>query len=327
MSVTRLEQPDEDERSTRPALVFGAEEDLNTFRSDADEFVSQAGSASSASKNGNGASVARLTGLAITLGGAILLLFAGYLFGWSDLQATHNQQRLFAAYERSAKVDSISGRVPADGEPAAVLAIPALGIHDIVVEGTSATDLQLGPGIMPSAPFPGTGGEGVIAGRDLTYGGVFGSLSQLRAGASVTVTDYLGTFRYVVSRSFSVKPSRALPVVRSNLGSLALVTSGSALPPSGFFVVEAKLVGNPAHESVHLRSPASASELTLGGDTSAWLPFLGWGLVFVLVLVGTVSAYRRTRQAVLVYLLSTPILLVLALLAFENAARLLPATM
>jgi sortase A len=327
MSVTRLEQPEEDERSARPALVFGADEDLNTGAGEGDEFVGQPGSASTNSQNGGGASVARVIGLALTLGGAVLLVFAGYLFGWSDLQASHNQQRLFASYERTAKVDSISGRVPADGEPAAVLDIPALGIHDIVVEGTSATDLQLGPGIMPSAPFPGTGGEGVIAGRDLTYGGVFGSLSQLRAGAAVTVTDYLGTFRYVVSRSFSVKPGGVLPVVRSNLGSLALVTSGAAVPPAGFFVVDAKLVGNPASGSVHFRDPVNASELALGGDSGAWFPFLGWGFVFVLVLVGTVSAYRRTRQSVVVYVLSTPVLLVLALLAFENAARLLPATM
>jgi hypothetical protein len=33
------------------------------------------------------------------------------------------------------------------------------------------------------------------------------------------------------------------------------------------------------------------------------------------------------RQSVLVYVLTTPILLALALLTFENAARLLPATM
>jgi sortase A len=217
--------------------------------------------------------------------------------------------------------------VAADGEPAAVVDIPALAIHDIVVEGTSATDLQQGPGILPSAPFPGTRGEAVIAGRELTYGGVFGSLGRLRAGASVVIVDYLGTFHYVVTRSFVVAPGGALPVVHSNLASLALVTSHQALPPSGLFVVDAKLVGDPAKADVHLPSPASASELGLGGDASSLLPFLGWGLALVAVLIATVAAYRRMRQSVLVYVLTTPILLALALLTFENAARLLPATM
>jgi hypothetical protein len=47
----------------------------------------------------------------------------------------------------------------------------------------------------------------------------------------------------------------------------------------------------------------------------------------VLLLVGTVIAYRRTGRTLLVYVLSTPVLLPVAMFTFENAARLLPATM
>jgi sortase A len=331
VSITRTEEPDEAEESSSPgsALRSDGDENVPLLSGDPEELTgSRPGSAEvNPPQSDSRRSVAQLVGIAVTLAGIVLVLFAGYLFGWSDLQATHNQQRLLAAYERSAKAASVNGRVAADGEPVAVIDIPALSIHDIVVEGTSAADLQLGPGVMPSAPFPGTEGEAVIAGRELTYGGVFGSLGRLRSGASVVIVDYLGTFHYTVTRSFVVPAGGALPVVHSNLGSLALVTSHDAVPPSGLFVVEAKLVGGPAKADVRLPSPASASELALGGDTSALAPFLGWGFLLMAVLIATVAAYRRMRQPLLVYLLTTPILLALALLTFENAARLLPATM
>jgi hypothetical protein len=70
-----------------------------------------------------------------------------------------------------------------------------------------------------------------------------------------------------------------------------------------------------------------ASELGLGGDSSALVGLLGWGGALVLLLVGTVIAYRRTGRTLLVYVLSTPVLLPVAMFTFENAARLLPATM
>jgi LPXTG-site transpeptidase (sortase) family protein len=331
VSITRTEEPSEAEESSSPRSLLQSEGDerVHLVGGDPEDPSGRRESAASvtSSKSDGGRSVTQLVGIAITLTGLVLVLFAGYLFGWSDLQATHNQQRLLAAYERTAKAASVNGRVAADGEPVAVIDIPTLALHDIVVEGTSSADLQLGPGVMPSAPFPGTQGEAVIAGRELTYGGVFGSLGRLRAGASVVIVDYLGTFHYIVTRSFVVSPGGALPVVHSNLGSLALVTSHEALPPSGLFVVEAKLAGGPAKADVRLPSPASASELALGGDNSALLPLLGWGLLLVAVLIATVTAYRRMRPSVLVYLLTMPILLTLALLTFENAARLLPATM
>ncbi len=141
---------------------------------------------------------AAIIGLSITLLGVLLLLFVGYVLGWSNIQATHNQQRLAAEFARSAELASNSGRIPADGEPAAVLDIPLLDIHDLAVEGTSAADLQQGPGIMPTAPFPGTMGESVVVGRDLTFGGVFRSIHTLRPGATISITDYLGTFKYTV---------------------------------------------------------------------------------------------------------------------------------
>jgi sortase A len=180
---------------------------------------------------------------------------------------------------------------------------------------------------MPATSIPGSAGEAVIAGRKLTFGGAFASIAQLRAGDLISVVDFLGSFRFLVIRQFTVPTGQRLPVLHSNLGLLALVTSSQAVPPSGFEVVEARLVGDPVKTPSRPPGPTVASELALGGDSSALWPLLAWGTSFVLLLIGTVAAYRRTGRTLLVYVLSTPILLPVALFTFENASRLLPATM
>jgi sortase A len=266
-------------------------------------------------------------GLGLTLAAVVLVLFVAYVFGWSNLQESHNQQKLFAAFARGANTDAYHGKVAPNGSPVAVLQIPSIGLKKIVVEGTTAADLQQGPGVMPSAPFPGTGGEAVIAGRDVTFGGVFGSIDRLKAGDTVETVDYLGTFKYVVTKTFVVASGQSLPVVKSNLGSLALVTSAGSIPPSGLYVVQAKLDGTPVKGPSHTPAPLNASELSLGGDSGAILPTLAWGIGLVLAILLTVVAYRRSGRSVLIYVLSTPILLPLAIFTFQNAARLLPATM
>jgi hypothetical protein len=91
--------------------------------------------------------------------------------------------------------------------------------------------------------------------------------------------------------------------------------------------VHARLDGNPVKAPTGPPRPAVASELALSGDSSALIGFLGWGIALVLLLVVTVIAYRRAGRTLLVYVLSTPVLLPVALFTFENAARLLPATM
>jgi sortase A len=276
-------------------------------------------------------------GLGLTLTGVVLLLFAGYLFGWSDLQAAHNQHRLLttfagtscAKYNSScaAEFAAFNGLVAPNGQAVAVLQIPAIGLRQVVVAGTTASDLQQGPGLMPATSIPGSPGEAVIAGRKLTFGGTFADIGGLRAGDSITIVDLLGSFRFVVESQFTVPAGQTLPVVHSNLGLLALVTSAQAVPPSGFEVVDARLVGGPVPAPHRPPGPTVKSELSLSGDSGAWAGVAGWGAALVLVLIGTVMAYRRTGRTLLVYVLSTPILLPVALFTFQNIARLLPATM
>jgi sortase A len=271
-------------------------------------------------------SLLEVGGSALTLAGVLLVLFVGYLFGWSDLQASHNQHKLLATYSRGADIAAFKGKAPADGQPAAVLQIPSIGLRQVVVEGTTATDLQQGPGLMPRTAFPGAPGDSVIAGRRLTFGGPFASIPRMTPGETFGVVDFLGSFRYDVVTSFVVPAGSPLPVTPSHSSVLLLVTSARAVPPSGLFVVEARLVGKPANPTSKPPS-ASRSELALGGDSGATWQFLGWGALLLLGVAATVVAYRRVRRPALVYMLSTPVLLIVALFTFENVARFLPATM
>jgi sortase A len=333
MSVTDLQEPDDLE--SEAGLVLNFNDPAETQQTAEDDLNLPKGRSGGESRRR--ASRLENLGLAVTLTGIVLLLFAGYLFGWSDLQASHNQRVLLTTFGSGTCPKYTSGcgaeyaafdqRAPADGKAAAVLEIPAIGLRDVVVEGTTSTDLQQGPGLMPATSFPGAAGEAVIAGRKLTYGAPFASIDHLRPGDRISVVDFLGSFQYVVTGDSVVPPGKSLPVLHSNLGLLALVTSDQSIPPSGFFVVQARLDGNPVKPPTGPPKPAVGSELALGGDSSALVGLLGWGIGLVLLLVLTVIAYRRTGRSLLVYVLSTPVLLPVALFTFENAARLLPATM
>jgi hypothetical protein len=105
------------------------------------------------------------------------------------------------------------------------------------------------------------------------------------------------------------------------------VTSNAPIIPTGRDYVVAKLVSAPAHAPVPTQ-PAAAAQRALTGDTSAIGPSVFWGIVFAAALVSTFVAYRRfTRQVWTVYLLSTPIVLALALEWFSNLYLLLPPTL
>jgi sortase A len=297
------------------------------FEAVAKRRLSTQGEAPAASARPKAALALPIAGVAITSAGLVLALFIVYLFAFSGLQAARDQHKLQAELLGGpAGLAALSGTAPADGQPAAVLSIPSLAIHDVVVEGTSAADLQQGPGLMPGTAPVGTLGDTVLAGRQSTFGGVFGSLGRLRAGARITVWSALGVFHYRVTGSSVVDSSRRLAIDRqSSSAHLELVTSRSAFG-GGFVVVHADLVGT----AVTAPSPAlplpTSSELSLSGDPAAEVPSLLWGEALVAVIVIAILAYRRTRQAVLTYVLTAPVIIVVLLFFFENLSRLLPAT-
>ncbi|HXQ59656.1 MAG TPA: class E sortase, partial [Acidimicrobiales bacterium] len=134
----------------------------------------------------------------VTAFGVVVALLAGYLFGFTALQHARAQQRLLAGLNGKVGLTALSGRIPAEGRPVAILEIPVLHLEQVVVAGTSAVDLASGPGLMPGSAPPGVRGNTVIAGRRLLYGHPFSGLGRLRRGDRIHIIGGLGSFDYRV---------------------------------------------------------------------------------------------------------------------------------
>lgn len=269
-----------------------------------------------------------MAAVALSLAGLCLLVFLGYAFVFTGLQEVRDQRQLLNLFSNTnIRYNLLTGHDVAEGQPVAVLEIPAIDLDQVVVKGTSATDLMKGPGLMADTALPGTKGNAVIAGRRSTAGAPFGDLATLRPKDGVMVVTGLGKFTYRVRKVGTVQPGGRDPIAPSTRGLLTLVTSTGGILPTGLRYVQAELVSAPASAVVpHHPPPASVRALT--GDTGAVVPMLLWGLLLGLVLAGTVFAYRRWPDEIwVVYLLTTPVALAVALVWFGNLFRLLPATL
>jgi sortase A len=269
-----------------------------------------------------------LIGFALVGVGCLLVAFLLYLFFFTPLTASRNQQRLAQSLvgQPLAVFRLVGGALPPEGSPVAVLTIPALAVHQIVVQGTSAADLMNGPGLMPGTALPGTVGNAVIAGRRTTFGGPFGSIGSLKKGQHIHVVDGAGTFTYKVTRVFTVAEGQQDVVLPSTHNRITLVTANSSFFPTGRLVVQGSLVGTPYAETGAVVTVPSY-ELGLSGDAAAGGLAVLWSLVTVLVLVAAAFAVWRWRRPWIVYLFTVPVLLMCGLFACEAVARALPATL
>jgi LPXTG-site transpeptidase (sortase) family protein len=269
----------------------------------------------------------RLTGVAMIGIAVLIALFVIYLFDFTPLTASRNQQRLTQSLidDPLARFKLIGGALPPEGRAVAVLEIPALGLHQVVVVGTSAADLTNGPGLMPGSVIPGAAGNSVIAARRVTFGAPFRSIGSLRHGQRIVGVDGAGTFTYRVTRVFTVDAGQKDVVVPTADDRITLVTSDSSAVTSGRLVVEGKLVGRPVAVADSTQAVPSY-DLGLTGDTAAGGLAALWSLLTVLVL--TVAAYGawRWRRPWLTYVMAAPVVMTCGLFASESVARALPAT-
>jgi sortase A len=88
-----------------------------------------------------------------------------------------------------------------DGHPFGRIVIPRLGLRMVVVEGTSESDLRLGPGHYDAASgiataLPGMGKVVAIAGHRTTYLHPFRHIDELQSGDNIYLEMPYGTFRY-----------------------------------------------------------------------------------------------------------------------------------
>jgi sortase A len=269
-----------------------------------------------------------MTAAVVTAGmGLLVVAFAAYLFGFTSLEAFHSQHRLAEQLAGTAGLAALNGTTPAEGQAVAIVAIPTIGIRQIVVEGTSAEDLEAGPGLLIGSAPPGTRGDVVIAGRRTTYGSPFARIDSLRDGDAIMVTGALGKFTYVVTASRVVRPGSALPAGPTTAGRLTLVTSNPEVTATSLLIVTADLVGKPV-ASVPLTAAAlPPAQFGLAGDSAAMTPAILWGEALIATLLVAWYLLRRSKRAWLVYGLATPVVIAVALLCFANVAALLPATL
>ncbi|HEX6356012.1 sortase domain-bontaining protein [Actinophytocola sp.] len=292
---------------------------------------------------------ARVATRALSLLAVGVLGFVGYLVLLSPLEQSANQDVLYSqvrgplaegvppyagrAEDADGAVvrevppiydDGEDSAIPA-GAPIAVLEIPAIGLRQVVVEGTSSGDLAAGPGHRRDTPLPGQEGVSLIYGRATTFGGPFADLTTLRRGQELTVVTFQGEFTYRVEgvrhagdRRPSMKP------VQNGGSRLTLVTAegDNPLQPNRLVFVDALLRGDPQPAASRPRL-IPKQERSLASDLPALLPLVLW--MQVLVLVAVALAWARIRWGRWeTHLVGLPLALAVLWQVYETGARLLP---
>ena len=258
-------------------------------------------------------------GVTITLVSLLVLGFFIYLYGLSGLSEQRAQSTLYKTFAGQLSEAVAPTGLTADGAPVAILNIPDIGVHDlVVVEGTTSGDLSRGPGHVRATVLPGQYGVSVIYGRTVTYGGPFAHLMELQRGDKITVTTGQGTATYLVE-SFGQTGS---PAPDPTANRLILETGNSSNYPSGWAQVSADLWSAPQPTPTAWPS-VTAQELPLAGDPNALIPLVFWAQALLLVgLGGALAAHYWSRWAAL--LCAVPLALALVWAVYENLSLLLP---
>lgn len=262
-----------------------------------------------------------VTGLVLSGIALLVLGFFVYLFGLSGLSEQRAQSVLYKTFAGELGQATAPTGATDDGAPVAILAIPRLGISDlVVVEGTSAGDLTHGPGHLRSSVLPGQAGVSVLYGRVLTYGDPFAHLMRLQRGDKITVTTGQGISTYTVE-SFGTS---AVPPPDPTPNRLLLETADGTFLPNQSTVVEVSADLTPAAQPTPAARPSTAAdEDALAADTDAAVPAVFWAQALVLVLLGGAFAARRwSRWPAL--LCTAPAAFALVWALYENLSLLLP---
>ncbi|MFF7141453.1 MULTISPECIES: sortase domain-containing protein [Streptomyces] len=241
----------------------------------------------------------------LALGGAMLCVLAAVLLGFAahltivgHLQHARDQRTAYAELRRQLALGTApvgqhgyDDKPIAQGDPVALLRIPALGVRQVVAEGTTSTVLESGPGHRRDTPMPGQAGTVVVMGRQWGYGGPFNALHRLPLGAHVELTTGQGTSVYEITGIRHAGDELPVPPGQGQ-GRLTLITAtGAPYTPNGVLRVDAKLVSEV--QPAPPRSGGIApSEEALAGEDDAWLPVFLWSQGLLLAALLTAWSYR-----------------------------------
>ena len=259
-------------------------------------------------------------GIGVSLLALLVLGFAGFLYFLSGVQEARVQTTMYATLRGELGQATAPLGSPKPGTPVAILNIPVIGLHnEVVVEGTSPENLELGPGHLRDTALPGQSGVSVLYGRRATFGAPFGRVPRLVPGDKILVTTGQGTATYQVKL---VGDSQSRILVNPAANQLMLLTADSTLIPSHYVEVDAVLVSS-ARANPGGRPAVTPAEIALGNDPNALILCMAWGMALVIVSVaGTIAASRWSRWPA--YLAIVPIVLAVVWNLYANIAALLP---
>jgi sortase A len=232
---------------------------------------------------------------------------------------------------------------PADGDAAARILIPRIGVDKIVVEGVSVSDLKRGPGHYPDSPMPGQPGNAAIAGHRTTYGAPFNRIDELEIGDEILVTTLQGAFRYQVSEQQIVSPDQVEVLRNFGDNRLTLTACHPKYSARQRIVVVATLTGpaatappppagtepvDPADDALAEGESETADPVSLDGGlsgerTSAW-PAVLLGLACALIWLAAWVAAKLVERW-MAYAVGAPLFFLVLFFFYESFYRLLPA--
>jgi sortase A len=241
-----------------------------------------------------------------------------------DQQIAYDDLRLSLA-EGTTAVGPVEGKPLAKGTPIARISIPAIGLKEVVLEGTTAGVLRSGVGHRRDSVMPGQVGTSILMGHRLAYGGPFSQLADLNIGDTLEVTGGQGTAQF---RVLGVRHTGApVPGLAAGGSRLTLVTStGNRLAPEGVVQVDADLMGAAPFAPVTPSFTAAtlpADEGPMAKEPRALKYAVGWGILLVAAAVGCVwlrARWGRWQS----WLVSVPALAFFGISVADNVVRLLP---
>lgn len=273
----------------------------------------------------------RIAGQALGILAALLLCFLAQLTVIGGLQHARDQQRAYGQFRSqlataTAPVSPLgpTGHMLPSGTSVAILEIPSLRVREVVGEGTSALRLRSGPGHARDSVLPGQVGASVIMARRAAYGGPFGGINRLPAGAEIIVTTGQGrnTFRVRDVRHANDPLPTALG---DGQGRLVLVTAdGPPFLPTDVLRVDADLT-SPAQVSDG-RLPSwvvPEADKTMAGDASALVPVVIWTVILTAAALGVVWIRQRVGRWH-AWVIGVPVLGALGVTLADQFAGLLP---
>ena len=265
---------------------------------------------------------------AITIIGLICAWMVSQMLLFGMLSHLRSQSILYGEFrEQIAAATAPTGGVIVPGKPVSLVTIPAIGIQEVVVEGTSAGELLKGPGHMRSSVLPGQAGTSVLMGRARSYGAPFSKISLLRPGHAIHTTTAQGpaTYRIDAVRRIGEPLPKDIP---TGAGRMTLVSgyTGSrldSLAPHEIVYVDATLISKAYDAPPNAINAVAPSELAMARDT-AILPSLALSMGGLAIALAVVLLARERIPDEVTWIVGAPIVTALAWASGDGVMHLLP---